>query len=155
MLRTDSDGIGTIPLPDGAVCEVFVIPADGSLATATVRANDENENIVVPPGDAILRIRIEDETGTPVPGVTLLLRANGYFVPLEVMNRIAPGAPFSLRTDARVTLVSTGYRSVCTIFGRCLTRRVLVTLRCRLRRRLRKSQRRRGLTTSRWSLNAM
>lgn len=99
-LRTGSDGIGTIPLPDGAVCEVFVIPADGSLATATVRANDENENIVVPPGDAILRIRIEDETGTPVPGVTLLLRANGYFVPLEVMNLIAPGAPFSLRTDA-------------------------------------------------------
>jgi hypothetical protein len=100
--RTGADGRVTIDLDGSWRNLLLVLPENGSFAIlpgGQVRDPDEVVQIVVTPGVGAISVEVSDErTGTPVPGVNVLVRYNGLFLPPRLVT-FAERTLGALRTD--------------------------------------------------------
>lgn len=102
---TDASGEVRVPIEDGATRELYALPRDGSIATATLRTR-EDMALVVPPPQTTLVINCVDTKDRPVANMWLVMRINGIPLPVEVMEALASfqGAKVSSGADGRIVL---------------------------------------------------
>lgn len=84
---TGADGRVTLTLPVGQRERVFVVPREGSFASATIEGSDEpaTVEIRVPAPEVSIVVRTESVEGSAIQGVGLLVRHNGVMLPREVI----------------------------------------------------------------------
>jgi hypothetical protein len=101
MTTTDANGRATIGTPADEESTLYVVPREGSLAIATLRARDERHSlrIIVPPANASLNIETLTTEGAPLPEVALLMRVNGDVVPPEVARELSRHQGINLMTN--------------------------------------------------------
>jgi hypothetical protein len=101
--ETDVSGEIDIPVAQDETREVFVIPRDGSIAVAQVRAG-EPQTIRVADGTSRIIVRIETDSHAPLPGVFAIVRYDGHVLPREVVQALAvmQGARVSSGGDGRI-----------------------------------------------------
>jgi 5-hydroxyisourate hydrolase-like protein (transthyretin family) len=102
---TDSSGEVRVPLQDGEVRDIYVIPRDGSVASATLRKRDDIV-VTVPPPQTTVIITCVDTGNKPIPNMVVVMRINGIPLPLEVMEALAnyQGATLFSGADGRIVL---------------------------------------------------
>jgi hypothetical protein len=92
LQRADGAGRAVWFVRKGAVQTLFVLPATGGLAVVPLTESSQNDgkaHIVVPIGEAALRIQARDDDDSPLSGVTLKLRWNGVDIPFGVLRQFA------------------------------------------------------------------
>jgi hypothetical protein len=102
---TDANGEVRVPLGPGEVRDVYAIPRDGSIGTATLRTR-EDVTISVPIPQTTIVINCVDDRGQPVPQIWVVMRINGIPLPLEVMYALMnhQGATVFSGPDGRIVL---------------------------------------------------
>lgn len=84
---TEETGYVSIPIRDGDVQDIFVIPRDGSFAVATLR--EGNITVTIPEARSTIVIRSETSAHEAIPDVWLVMRYNGIALPFEVQQMLA------------------------------------------------------------------
>jgi hypothetical protein len=103
LLTTQRDGRVRVPLAAGTQKMIYVLPQNGSLASAllsTPHGESHEVKVVVPNGTSALRIRALLTTGEPLTGLEPHIRLNGELIPEAVFRLFAQKLGFSLATDA-------------------------------------------------------
>lgn len=105
-LLTDGTGRAEIAIGDGAGHMVYIAPREGSFAAVPVTPDDGEMVVTVPPGEATIIVRTQDETMKAIPNVWLELSYNGHLIPSSVLSDIAhhQGREFRTGGDGRLVL---------------------------------------------------
>jgi len=101
--RTETDALGhaVMALPrDGGV--VFVLPREGALVTQPAASA---RRITIPASNASLELDVLLSDGTPLTGISLLVRYNGTMIPPEVARFLGARQGMSFVTDDRGRIV--------------------------------------------------
>ena len=107
---TDDEGRASIGTPSDEPSVLFVLSRDGFLAVAPLRPASEEtatiHRISLPPPVAAVEIATLSNLGTPIPGVSLLMRFNGQLFTPEIMRELQLQRRALLRTgdDGRAVL---------------------------------------------------
>ncbi|HJW93348.1 MAG TPA: carboxypeptidase-like regulatory domain-containing protein [Thermoanaerobaculia bacterium] len=114
---TGDDGRATVPTPSNEASVLFIVPREGSFVVHRLRAPvDETSTapiaIAVPPASASLRVDALTTKGSPIDGLSFLMRVNGETIPplvAETMGKLQ-GVTFSTARDgsARFDAVAPG-----------------------------------------------
>jgi Carboxypeptidase regulatory-like domain len=79
---TGPDGRVQVVLATRESRYLYALPREGSFAAVEIRAGDSGEALIsVPPGDASILVRTQDQQLKPLTGVGLMMRYNGRLVP--------------------------------------------------------------------------
>jgi hypothetical protein len=102
---TDDSGEVRIPLANGEIRDVYVVPRDGSIATATLR-NREDMTVTVPAPQTTVVVSCVNTNNEPIPNMFVVMRINGVPLPVEVMLALADyqGATVFSGPDGRIVL---------------------------------------------------
>lgn len=102
---TNAEGRAAVTFRRGQSKTLFVLPREGSIAISSITAQAgpeglQEQQIVVPKGEATVDIRTQDEAGHAVPNVELLVRYNGVVIPEAVAHLMLRLHGNLLRTSA-------------------------------------------------------
>lgn len=103
LLLTERNGHVRVPLASGTQKMIYVLPRNGSLASALLaapRGEAHEVKIVIPDGSSALRLRALLASGVPLPGLVPRIRLNGEPIPEAVLRLYAQSAGISMATDA-------------------------------------------------------
>jgi len=107
---TDETGRVTIPIREGEIHDLFVIPRDGSFGIATLRAASAGDRgdvtVTLQEARSTIVIRSETSDHEPIPDVWVVMRYNGTPIPFEVQQMLAQmqGATPVSGADGRIVL---------------------------------------------------
>lgn len=100
---TAHDGTAPILVPVGESHDIFVLPMEGSMGTATISDTSEEVTVAVPTPACRVVLAAENIDHEPISNVQVVVRMNGRVWPLELMQKLeSQGLLVRSRRDGRV-----------------------------------------------------
>jgi Carboxypeptidase regulatory-like domain len=103
--HTDAAGMLSVPVATDRPTDLYIIPADGSLAVTTLTPEARETVVRVPPAIGRLVVRTETTSHDPIANVSVLVRYNGRVLPPDVLHALVQTNGGGVRTDAGGRLI--------------------------------------------------